>query len=188
MKMLFVVLAVAMLQFSPAHADDETKHVPDPDVVNVPPGACWTCTTKNKYREYKVILAESREQAEQVAIKYCVNGGGPKSMCLRNLNCEFENTHHQDGEHPQEVQPFYDWARGSDGYGYCFLFDEGGVLNDGKPVADFFCDLTKTKYAYGATKDGTQACMQWTPYGHAMNKGQTLDPIYCREGKGFPVQ
>ncbi len=186
MKIFFMIVAAMMLQLSPAMADDETKHVPDPDVVHMPPGSCWTCTTKNQNQKYKVIMATSLEPAEEVAIEYCMKSGGTKSMCLKNLHCEFENSHHP-GEHPQEVQPWYDWGRGADGYGYCYLFDEGGVLNDGKAVQDFMCDLTKTTYKYATMKNGSQACMQWTPYGHAINKGKTLDPVLCREGKDFPA-
>ncbi len=187
MKIFFMIVAAMMLQLSPAMADDSSKNVPDPDIQHLPPGACWACSTKNKNHKIKVIMGTSREQAEQVAIDYCVKDGGPKSMCLRNLSCEFESSHHPGGDMPQDVQPWYDWGVGADGYGYCYLFDESGVLNDGKAVQDFMCDMTKTTYKNALMKDGSLACMQWTPYGHAMVKGKVLDPVLCRPGKDFPI-
>ena len=188
MKALFVLLAATLLQFSPALADDGTKHVPDPDTIehHSAGNGCWTCTTRNKYREIYVIFGQTREQAEQVTMDYCVSNGGPKSMCRRHLKCQFENTHHPGGETPQEVQPFYDWGRGADGYGYCYLFDDSGVMNNGKAVGNFMCDMTKTRYEFMPKKDGSQACYQVTPYGHIMDQGLELDPVRCRKGKDFP--
>lgn len=39
----------------------------------------------------------------------------------------------------QTSPSYYQWARANNGYTYCFQFANGLVLNEGRPVSNYFC-------------------------------------------------
>ena len=39
---------------------------------------------------------------------------------------------------------YYDWGKANNGFGYCYKWASNGkVLNQGKPVANFYCENNK---------------------------------------------
>jgi hypothetical protein len=75
---------------------------------------------------------------------------------------------------------FFDWARGNNGWGYCYEFDNYGVLNNGRPVHPFNCEQVNPSYFNWARGwDGYVYCFQFTPYNAVMNDGHSVHPSYC---------
>lgn len=77
---------------------------------------------------------------------------------------------------------YFDWARGRDGWGYCYEFSyDGYVLNGGQPVSNFQCEQYRPSYyGWGRGRDGFTYCYQFTPYGVPMNQGRNVPNAYCR--------
>jgi hypothetical protein len=188
MKMIFTILAASLIFSGSATADDGSKYYPDPIITHEEAAGmgCWTCTTHSKGKKTIAIMAESRDQAMEAAIKHCILGGGYKNECNANVFCQISDDHHPG---PTEMKPFFDFGRGENGYGYCYQFDANmQVMNKGMPVADFNCDLTKSYYGWALHPDGELYCHRWTPYKHIMNKGQIVDAILCRKGNPWPYE
>jgi len=76
---------------------------------------------------------------------------------------------------------YYDWGRGQNGWGYCYEWANGYVLNSGYPIANYYCEQENPSYFdWGRGMNGYTYCYQWTPYGVAMNEGRPVDNYYCR--------
>lgn len=142
---------------------------------------CWTCKTHSGRAKIEVIMGDTRQHTAELAVYYCVREDGIKEECVANLACEFGDDAHHPG--PTQHKPFYDFARGMNGYGYCYSFDaHKEVLNGGRPVANANCNLSKTYYDFGVAPNGVRACYQWSPYQQVLNDGKWLDPLLCRKG------
>ncbi|MES2768057.1 MAG: hypothetical protein V4596_02840 [Bdellovibrionota bacterium] len=88
----------------------------------------------------------------------------------------------QERDHHPNYYTFFDWARGQNGWGYCYEFDNHGyVLNNGRPVHPMNCERVNPSYFdWGRGFDGYIYCYQWTPYHVIMNDGYAVNPRYCR--------
>ena len=77
---------------------------------------------------------------------------------------------------------FFDWARGYNGWGYCYEFDRYGyVLNGGRPVPNRLCERVHPSYFdWARGVDGHFYCFQFTPYHAVMNDGRSVHPRHCR--------
>lgn len=83
-------------------------------------------------------------------------------------------------DHHPGYYTYFDWARGNNGWGYCYEFDDYGVLHGGRPVRNFNCErVNPSHFAWGRGFDGYVYCYQWTPYRHIMNDGYAVHPRYC---------
>lgn len=76
---------------------------------------------------------------------------------------------------------FFDWARGQNGFGYCYEFDSYGyVLNGGRPMHPYNCERVNPSYFdWARGMNGHFYCYQWTPYHAVMNDGRPVHPRYC---------
>ncbi|MGZ3804556.1 MAG: hypothetical protein ACXVB4_10125 [Pseudobdellovibrionaceae bacterium] len=76
---------------------------------------------------------------------------------------------------------YYNWGRGNDGWGHCYEWaSNGGVLNNGNPVGDYFCEQRNPSYYnWGTGGDGWGYCYQYTPNGDALNSGSPVGNYYC---------
>lgn len=75
---------------------------------------------------------------------------------------------------------YYDWARGRDGWGYCYEFANGNVLNGGANVPNYLCERENpSHYDWARGRDGYTYCYQFTPYGHVMNGGYAVSNNMC---------
>lgn len=77
---------------------------------------------------------------------------------------------------------YYNWGRGRNGWGYCYLWNcNGRVRNGGLPVNNYNCEGTRPSYFRWATsRNGYVYCYQYTPYGVPMNEGYPVSNYYCR--------
>lgn len=92
----------------------------------------------------------------------------------------------QDGDQnqgqPKHKKAYYDWGRGTNGYGYCYQFTPSGhVMNGGHPQPNVYCERARpSHFNWGRSWNGFVYCYQWTPYLAIMNDGRPVPPGYCR--------
>jgi hypothetical protein len=86
------------------------------------------------------------------------------------------------GENKSGYYTFFDWARGYNGWGYCYEFDRYGyVLHGGRPVHPIHCErVNPSYYDWARGIDGYFYCFQFTPYHAVMNEGRSVHPRFCR--------
>lgn len=87
----------------------------------------------------------------------------------------------QSRDHHPHYNTYFDWARGNNGWGYCYEFDHYGVLHNGRPVHNINCERVNPSFFNWARGwDGYVYCFQFTPYRHVMNDGRSVHPNNCR--------
>jgi hypothetical protein len=81
---------------------------------------------------------------------------------------------------PYYGQPYYDWGRAQNGYGYCYEWVNGQPLHQGQPVSNYLCEQVRpSSYLWGRAQNGYGYCYQYTPYGVVMNQGQPQSNYMC---------
>ncbi|MGE0631547.1 MAG: hypothetical protein AB7O96_04020 [Pseudobdellovibrionaceae bacterium] len=103
-----------------------------------------------------------------------------------NLNVDFQS---KQADAPLAIEPevdpqayyYYDWGRGRNGWGYCYMWDRyGRVRNGGYPVSNYNCERVRPSYfRWARSRNGYYYCYQYTPYGVIMNEGYPVSNYYC---------
>jgi hypothetical protein len=118
-----------------------------------------------------------------LSLFFCV-GAGAAQVATSDLYSGPKSVPQFNHDHPNDpnCQSYFDWARGQNGWGYCYEFDNYGyVLNNGRPMHPMNCERVHPSFFDWARGwDGYIYCFQFTPYRDVMNDGRSVPPGYCR--------
>lgn len=95
------------------------------------------------------------------------------SSSLLEISADFIPMHPHTGH-------YFDWGQGQNGWGYCYEWANGYVLNGGRNVYNGYCEeVHPSHFDWGRGQDGYTYCYQFTPYNIAMNEGRPVHNSYC---------
>lgn len=117
-----------------------------------------------------------------LSLFFCLNAGAA-DIATPDSYAGGKNTNVQN--HEPEYYTFFDWARGQNGWGYCYEFDSYGyVLNNGRPMHPMNCERVNPSYFdWARANNGYVYCFNFTPYGAVLNDGRPVHPSYCQYQK-----